>query len=154
MFQLLVSYNGWEEGGDTILTSRIYIKPGVNPDQMVMTDGKLDLSKVSRVPAVLMAEIEGPGPQIARLAYINQLALGPRETAIQYSFDTTVPGINNANLQKHSAALGIKSPLNHTHWEVCSGDLFRVLLMVQQQNASSKFRATVFSTLGIDDQID
>lgn len=154
MFQLLVSYDGWEDSGDTIPTGRIYIKPGVHPDEMVMTDGKLDVSKLNRVPALLMAEIDGRGPQTARLAYINHVAQGPRETSIQYSFDTSVPGINNADLQKHSAALGIKSALNHTHWEVCPGDLFRVLLMVQLRNAGSKPRATVFSTGGIDDQDD
>ena len=154
MFQLLVSYNGWEDSGDTIPTGRIYIRPGVNPDEMVLTDGKLDVSKVNRVPAVLMAEIDGRGPQTARLAYIHHIAHGPRETSIQYSFDTSVPGIDNADLQKNSAALGIKSALNHTHWEVCPGDLFRVLLMVQLRNAASKPRSTVFSTAGIDDQDD
>ena len=101
-----------------------------------------------------MAEIDGSGPQIARLAYINHIVQGPRETSIQYSFDTSVPGINNPDLQRYSATLGIESALNHTHWEVCSGDLFRVLLMAQLRDAASKPRATVFSTAGIDDQDD
>jgi hypothetical protein len=154
LFHLLVSYDGWEDSGGTIPTGRIYIKPGVHTDELVLTDGVLDVSKVNRVPAVLMAEIDGRGSQIARLAYINHIAQGPRETSIQYSFDTSVPGINNADLQKYSTALGIKSALNHTHWEVCPGDLFRILLTVQLRNTASKPRATVFSTAGIDDQDD
>ncbi|MGV3628160.1 MAG: hypothetical protein ACO1PN_10790 [Betaproteobacteria bacterium] len=154
MFQLLVSYNGWDDSGDTIPTGRIYIKPGAHPDESVLTNGKLDISKVSRTPAVLMAEIDGPGPQIARLAYINHIAQGPRVTSIQYSFDTSIPGISNADLQKYAATLGIESALNHTHWEVCSGDLFRVLLMAQLRDAASKPRPTMFSTAAIDDQDD
>lgn len=155
MFQLLVSGNGWDDsGGDTFPTSRIYIKSGAHPDELVLTNGKLDVSKVSRVPAVLMTEIGGSGPQIARLANINHIAQGSRTTSIQYSFDTSVPGIHNADLEKYSAALGIEAALNHTHWEVCSGDLFRVLLMAQVRDAASKPRATVFSTAGIDDQDD
>lgn len=76
MFQLLVSYDGWEDSGDTIPTGRIYIKPGVHPDEMVLTDGKLDVSKVNRVPAVLMAETDGRGPQTARLPLRTDKVIG------------------------------------------------------------------------------
>jgi hypothetical protein len=154
MFQLLVSFSGWEDSGDTIRTERIYIKSGRDPDEAVMTDGKLDVSKINRVPAILTAEIDGQGPQTARLAYINHIAPGPRETSIQYAFDASVPGIDVSDLQKHSAALGINYALNHTHWELCAGDLFRFLLTVQLRNADSKARATVFSTAGINDLED
>ena len=154
MFQLLVSYNGWDDSSDTISTGRIYIRPGQDPDDAVLTGGKLDVAKVNRIPAVLMAETEGTGPQTAKLAYINHIAQGSRETSIQYTLDTSIPGIDNADLQKYTSVLGIESPLNHTHWEVCSGDLFRVLLMAQQRKAASLPRATVFSTAGIDDQDD
>ena len=154
MFQLLVSYNGWGEGGDTSPTGRIYIRPGEHPDEMVLTEGRLDVLKLGRVPAVLMTEIDGRGPQIARLAYINHIEQDPRVTSIQYSIDSSIPGIDNADLQRNLVTLGIKSALNHTHWEVCSGDLFRVLLLAHLRNASSKPRATVFSTAGVDNQDD
>ena len=154
MFHLLVSYDGWEDGGDTIPTGRIYIKPGKQPDDAVLTDGKLDVAKVNRLPAVLMAEIGGNGSQTARIAYINQIMHNGRDTSVQYALDTSVPGIDNADLQKYSAQLGINSALNHTHWEVCQGDLFRTLLTVHLRTVNSRPRATVFSTDGIQDQED
>lgn len=154
MFNLLVSYSGWEDSGDTIPTGRIYIKPGEQPGESVLTDGELDVSKVNRIPTVLMAEIDGNGPQTARLAYINQIVKGSRDTSVQYSLDANMPGINNSDLQKYATRLGIKYALNHTHWEVCAGDLFQVLLMVQLGTVAIRHRASVFSTKGIDDQED
>jgi len=152
MFHLLVSYNGWEDGGDTIPTGRIYIKPDERPGSLVLANGKLDVSKVNRIPAVLMTEIGGSGPQTARIVYINQIVDNGRQTSLQYSTDTSVPGIDNADLERFSAQLGIKYALNHTHWEVCEGDLFRVLLMSQLRSAATKPQATVFSTAAIQDQ--
>ena len=154
MFHLLVSYSGWEDSGDTIPTVRIYIKTGERPGEAVLTDGKLDVSKVNSLPAVLMAEIDGSGPQIARLAYINQIVQNGRDTSVQYSLDANIPGIDNSDLQKYSAMLGIKYALNHTHWEVCPGDLFRMLLMVQLRSTANNTRAAVFSTEAVNNQTD
>jgi hypothetical protein len=154
MFHLLVSYKGWKEGGDAILTGRIYIKANEGPSDVVLTNGKLDAAKVNSLPAVLMTEIGGSGPKAARIAYIQQIVDNGRDTSIQYSTDARFPPIDNADLQKFSAQLGIRHPLNHTHWEVCQGDLFRIMLMVQLGNAAARPHATVFSTAGIDDQQD
>lgn len=151
MFHLLVSYDGWEDGADTIPTGRVYIKAGEHPDDAVLTDGKLDVSKINRLPAVLMSEIGGSGPQIARLAYIHQVIQSGRDTSVQYSFDTHFPGIDNLEIQKQSAMLGTRYALNHTHWEVCPGDLFRMLLMVQLRQLP-KSRSTVFSTEAVNNQ--
>jgi hypothetical protein len=153
MFHLLVSYEGWKDGADTIPTGRVYIKAGEHPDEAVLTNGKLDTSKVNRLPAVLMSEIGGGGPQTARLAYIHQVVQNGRDTSVQYSLDSNVPGIDNLDIQKYSAMLGTRYALNHTHWEVCPGDLFRMLLMVQLRH-TTKSRATVFSTEAVTNQTD
>lgn len=153
MFHLLVSYDGWEDGADTIPTGRVYIKAGEHPDEAVLTNGELDTTKVNRLPALLMSEIGGSGPQTARLGYIHQVVQSRGETSVQYSLDTHIPGIDNLDIQRYSAMLGTRYSLNHTHWEVCSGDLFRILLMVQLRHAT-KIRATVFSTEAVNNQAE
>src|SRR5688500_15940758 len=112
MFHLLVSYNGWAEASDTIPTGRIYIKADEPAGAVVLTDGKLDVAKVNRLPAVLMTEIGGNGPETARIAYINQIIDNGRETSIQYSTDSNLPLIDNADLQRFSAQLGVRYSLD------------------------------------------
>ncbi|MCL4799150.1 MAG: hypothetical protein KJ025_06155 [Burkholderiales bacterium] len=155
MFHLLVSYNGWKEGADTIPTGRIYIKADERPGSEMLTAGKLDTAKVSMVPALLVSETTGTGSQKARVAYINGLTQNARDTTIRYLVDTTIPGVANSALEDFAGQLGItKTMLTHTHWRVCDADLFRVLLLIQQDNAAvaKPGGATVFSTAGIQDQ--
>ena len=154
---MLVSYDGWEEGADTIATGRIYIKADERPGSEMLTAGKLDIAKVSTVPALLVSETTGTGSQTARIAYINRLAQNARDTTVHYLVDTTIPGVANSDLEDFAGQLGIsKTMLTHTHWRVCEADLFRVLLLIQQRNAAiaKPGRATVFSTVGIHDQED
>lgn len=155
MFHLLVSYKGWEESADTIPTGRIYIKADERPGSEMMTAGKLDVAKVSTIPALLVSETTGSGSQTARVAYINRLAQNARDTTVQYLVDTTMPGVANSDLEDFAGQLGItKTMLTHTHWRVCDADLFRALLLIQQRNAAvaKPGGATVFSTAGIHDQ--
>lgn len=157
MFHLLVSYKGWEESADTIPTGRIYIEADERPGSEMMTAGKLDITKVSTIPALLVNETTGTGSQTARVAYINRLAQSARDTTVQYLVDTTIPGVANSDLEDFAGQLGItKTMLTHTHWRVCDADLFRVLLLIQQRNAAiaKPAGASVFSTTGIHDQED
>jgi len=157
MFHLLVSYSGWEEGADTIPTSRIYIKADERPGSEMMTAGMLDIAKVRTVPALLVSETTGRGSQTARVAYINRLAPNGRDTTIEYLVDGNIPGVANGDLEDFAGQLGItKMTLTHTHWRVCDADLFRVLLLIQQRNAAvaKPGSATMFSTAGIHHQED
>jgi hypothetical protein len=158
MFHLLVSSAGWADGGsDTIPTSRIYIKPGEKPDSLMLTDGKLDSAKVSRIPALFMTEIGGRDPQIARVAHITGVVSGARETTLRYVIDANIPAIPSADLGDFAGQIGVdKFSLSHTHWRVCDADLFRILFQVQLENSAlAKFPGpTVFSTDAINDQDD
>jgi len=157
MFHLLVTYQGWPDGGGSIPTGRIYIKADEAPGDAFLTDGKLDISKVSRIPALLVTETGGNGPQIAKVAYINRLVQGHRDTALQYAIDSSILPISNEDLEGFSSQLGIsKQTLSHTHWRVCDADLFRVLLLSQQKSAMGKSGTgpKVFSTDSIYQQED
>jgi hypothetical protein len=157
MFHLLVSAKGWEDGGDTIPTGRIYIRADDTSGKRMLTDGKLDIAKVSRFPALLMTETTGREPRIARVAHITSISSGARETTLRYLIDTSIPTISSKDLEDFVGEMGIdKFSLAHTHWCVCEADLFRIWLQVQQKNAASSKppKATVFSTDGIYDQDD
>lgn len=136
MYHLLVSYQGWPEGSGTISSSRVYIKASEAPGCYFYSDDKLDINKISRVPALLVSETNGSGSQFARVAYITHIAQGPRDTVVQYAVDTSIRPISNQDLECFSAELGLsKYTLTHTHWEVQDADLFKVLLRNQQKNA-------------------
>lgn len=143
MFHLLVAYGGWPEGGGSISTGRIYIKPNEEPGKFFLNEsGRLDAAKVSRIPALLMTEIGGDGPQLARVVHITSVVQGPTETSIQYVAESGIKPISNEDIENYAPQLGIsRGVLTHTHWEVKQADLFKVLLMNQQkaQPTSSVF---------------
>lgn len=156
MFHLLVSYEGWADGGGKIGSGRVYINPDEEPGSQFLTNGKLDLGKVGGIPVLLMSETTGREPRIARVAHITGVQQGPRETSIQYVIDTSVAPMCSDEFVDCTTQLGVRSSLATTHWEVCSGDLYRVLLLIQRKKAErAKLpTATVFSTASVYDQDD
>jgi hypothetical protein len=138
MFHLLVSYAAWPEGAGSIGSSRVYIYPNEAPGNIFLKDGKLDLAQVTKIPALLVHEIGSTAPQMARVAHITNVTQGPRETAIQYAIDNSIRPISNSHLEAFASQLGVtKSVLSHTHWTIKDVDLFKVLLMNQQKNATT-----------------
>ena len=149
MFHLLVAFRGWPDSGGTLRTSRIYIKPNEEPGREFFTNGKLDISQVSRLPALLVTETGVDGPP-ARVAHITRIAQDESETAIQYAIDSSIPSISNEDLVNYSVQLGIdKYTLTHTHWRICEADLFKILLLNQQKY---KILPKVFSVDAIHSQ--
>lgn len=150
MFHLLVAYNGWPDGAGSIPSSRIYVRADEAPGSSFLKDGKLDIARISTIPALLATETGGDGPQLAKIAYITGIAQGPRETAIQYTIDGSLRPISNADLKSFSPQLGLsKSTLTSTHWAILDADLFKVLLVNQQRKA---IVPTVFSVDSINQQ--
>lgn len=136
MFHFLVSFQGWPDGAGSIPTGRIYIKPDEAPGNAFLSNGQLDIDKVSKVPALLVNETGGRGPQFAKIAYITSLNQGPRDTAIQYAVDSSIAAISNEEFEMYTDHLGIgKRALTHTHWSVCNADIFKIFLVSQQKRA-------------------
>lgn len=138
MFHLLVTFQGWPDGAGSIATGRIYIKPDEEPGSAFLKADKLDIAKVSRIPALLVSETGGPGPQLARIAYINNVVHGSRDTAIHYTIDNSIQPISNKDLETFAAQIGLgRFTLTHTHWRVYEADLFKILMLNQQKKALS-----------------
>lgn len=136
MFHLLVAFQGWPDGAGSISNGRIYIKADEEPGRSFLKDGKLDISKVGKIPALLVTETGGNGPQFAKVAYITGVTQGPRDTSIQYAVDSSIRPISNDDLASFSAQLSpSRYTLTHTHWAIHDADLFKILLLNQQKNA-------------------
>jgi hypothetical protein len=150
MFHLLVAYEGWPDGAGSIPSDRIYVRADEAPGSSFLKDGKLDIARISTIPALLVAETGGDGPQLAKIAYITGVTQGPKETAIQYAIDGSLRPIFNVDLETFSAQLGLsKTTLTHTHWAIKDANLFKVLLIIQQRKA---IVPTVFSVDSINQQ--
>jgi hypothetical protein len=138
MFHLLVSYQGWPDSGGTLSNGRVYIRPDDPVGGMFYTNGQLDVAKIKELPALLVTETGGDGPQYARVAHIINLTQGRSETSIQYAIDHSISPISNAELEGHAAELSLgRFGLSHTCWRVCDVDLYKLLLHNQQKRAVS-----------------
>lgn len=133
MFHLLISSSGWPDVGGTMGNNRIYIGQRKPLGSTFYSNGNLDITKVAKIPALLVTEPGGKGDQIARVAYITSLTRGNKETTIQYAFDSSISPISNRDLEKYSAELRLGSfGLSHTCWDLCDVDLFKLLLRNQK----------------------
>jgi hypothetical protein len=135
MFHLLVAYGGWKEGGDSILNSRIYIKRD-NPLQQpfLNNDGTLNMHRIREIPALLVAETGSDTQQLARVAYINNIRKGSKDTEIEYAIDNSIHPISNRDLDGFNLS---RFSLTHTCWTLNEADLFKGLLLNKQNNALS-----------------
>ena len=139
MFHLLVSLQGWSDSGGSMSNSRIYIRPDREPGSSFYTNGKLDISKVNNIPALLITEPGGSGPQFAKVAHITSITQGLKETAIKYVIDSSIPPISNNDLEDYATELSLGNfGLSHTCWALCEVDLFRLLLLNQQKNTKNQ----------------
>jgi hypothetical protein len=138
MFHLLVSYQGWPDGGGTLSSGRVYIRPDDPVGSQFYSNGQLDLTKIQEIPALLVTETGGSGPQFARVAYITNIIQRHSEISIQYAIDNSISPISNAELEGHPVELGLgRFGLSHTCWRVCEVDLYKLLLQNQQKRALS-----------------
>lgn len=136
MFHLLISYSGWPDTGGRMSNGRIYLRPDASPGSEFYSNGKLNINKVNKIPALLVSEPGGDGEQFARVAYITSITPGTKETSIQYAIDNSIAPISNSDLEKYSTELRLGGfGLSHTCWDLCEVDLFKLLLRNQQNNA-------------------
>ncbi len=138
MFHLLVSYQGWPDSGGSMSNSRIYIRQDQEPGSLFYTRGKLDISQINNIPALLVTEPEGTGSQFAKVAYITNITQGHKETTIRYAIDSSITPISNSDLEGYATELKLGNfGLSHTCWDLCEADLFRLLLLNQQKNTNT-----------------
>jgi hypothetical protein len=128
MFHFLVSYNGWAEDADSIDLGRCFEYTSDELLRLYKPRNQIDLQKIRDLPALLVSEVDGSGPQVARFAKITGARVDGRLLHFDYVVDSGIPQISNQKLQALERELGIDSfEFSRTHWSIKNADLFRVL---------------------------
>jgi len=128
MFHLLVSYSGWADDSDSVHLSRCFEYTSDELERIFKPNNQVDLQKIKEIPALLVSEIGGTGPQLARAAKITNTWIDGRELHFDYSLEVGIPPIANQKLQDLQRELGIDSfEFSRSHWAIKAADLYKVL---------------------------
>lgn len=128
MFNLLMQYQPWAEGRDTISLGRLL----EHTDHDVadrFKDGEAPLLfKLIEHPCLFMRE--GTDDQIARVGTISRARVVGNDVAFEYALDPAVPPLANRIIFANKTDFNISAnfEFSRNHWAVKDIDLYRVLL--------------------------
>lgn len=129
MFNLVVKWNPWAEGRDSIPRSRAFEYTEQQLVDRFEPQSQLDLAALSRLPTLFVEETQGRGDEVARVGTITRATIHGRDILLEYVYDPLVPPLTNNLLKNFAPELGIQEfEFTRTHWAVKDADLFRVLL--------------------------
>lgn len=147
MFNLIVSFNGWQPNSDSFGVGRLLEYTDSDLVQRFMPNNVLDLTAVSRLPTLFMAETQGAGDQLAYVGTITDIKLVGTQFKIEYAFDADIPPIPNSSLAKMARELEIDDfEFCRTHWAIKNVNLYKVLLRNLSQELPSPKLFRVVST--------
>lgn len=134
MFNLLVKGNGWQEGRDRFIESRIFEYTDDYLVQKFTDIGQINFDSLKSLPALFIEETFKDGAdQVAHVGRILDVMRSGKELLMEYSFDSSIPPLSNESLMSFSDELGIQGfEFSRTHWAVKDVDLFRVLIRHMQ----------------------
>jgi len=133
MFNLLVKFQPWAEGRDTIPGGRAFEYTDSSLVNRFKPGGQLDLVALSALPTLFVQESSGQQDQAARVGTISRIRDNGGNLVIDYSYDLSVPAIPNRILQQFARDLDIEDfEFSRTHWAVKDTDLYRALLRYAQ----------------------
>jgi hypothetical protein len=130
MFNLLVSGDGWAEGGrDTMPVGRVLEYTADDLSERFSRAGAPDLEAMMRLPCLFLAERGGDAAQLATVGTIVRARVTGRDIVLEYTFDAAVPPIPNQRLEQLREDFEINgAEFTRTHWAIKDVDLFQVLL--------------------------
>jgi hypothetical protein len=129
VFNLLVKFNGWAEGRDSILAGRVFEYTDDALINRFKPDGQIDLAALSALPALFLQETSGQRDQAGRVGRITRARISGVNIALEYAYETDVAPILNSALHDCANELDIADfEFSRTHWAVKDRDLYRVLL--------------------------
>lgn len=128
MFNLLVRAGGWADTRDTMPASRAFEYTDSVLTAQYKPDGRLDLRALASLPTLFLPETSSGNEQPARVGAISRARLSGGDVSLDYTHDSGVPLLTNAQLKSFAAELDIEdSEFHRTHWAVKDADLFQVL---------------------------
>ncbi|MEE4302194.1 MAG: hypothetical protein V2J24_22330 [Pseudomonadales bacterium] len=134
MFHLLVSYGGWDDATDSIDIGRCFEYTEKELLDRFKPGGVIAVDQLPSLPALIMSETGGSGPQIARIGRIYRAWVVGKELRFEYGIDDSLPQLSNDAVEELSRQLGIDDfEFHRSHWAIKSADLFQVLLRSHQK---------------------
>ena len=129
MFNMIVKYNAWADGRDTISAGRVFEHTEDHLVAQFKPNGHLDFLSLVALPTLFVQESSGQGNEVARVGTITRARLLGSNVTLDYAYDLGIPGIPNRVLQGLAGDLDIDDfQFSRTHWSVKDTDLFRVLV--------------------------
>lgn len=126
MFSLVVLSGEFPDKKCVIYNDRVFSFTSKKMKARFMPDGNVK-STVRNMPAVFMSE-SFEGTEIARVGKITGIKKSGIGYELEYYFDSNIPGIPNAHLEKLAGKLGIEDfEFHRNHWAVKEENLFEVL---------------------------
>lgn len=128
MYQLIVSFGGWEAPSGNISKSRMLTYTEQSLIELFSPADTFKTEYFFPTPALFCTEIDGTGEQLGRIGYINHISNSGREVNFRFLLDPSFAPISLSHLKTLSAELNIANfELRNTHWSVKDIDLFKVL---------------------------
>ncbi len=129
MFNLLMQYQPWEPGRDTVAVGRLFEYTGTEVSrQFKAGDGSPLLARLMEYPCLFMRE--GIDDQVAHVGYITRAKVSGSDIAFEYNLDPEVPPILNSTIYANKISFDMPEPFefSRSHWAVKDVDLYRMLL--------------------------
>jgi hypothetical protein len=128
MFNLLMQYQPWAPGRDTVSPGRLFEHTDREITGQFRDGDNILLNKLIQLPCLFMRE--GIRDELAYVGAITRARISGNEIAIEYTFDLDIPPLLNSTIfgRKIEFDMGHDFEFSRTHWAVKDVDLYRVLL--------------------------
>ena len=129
MFNLLVKYESWGDGRDSMPLGRMFEYTDDSVIAKVKPDGKTDYDALMRLPCLFVEESSGSDTQVARVGTIIRIRPAARDVTIDFTYDAGIPAMPQRLLHSLSRDFEIADfEFSRTHWAVKESDIYRALL--------------------------
>lgn len=140
MFNLIVSGGLENDRRGSIMSERVFEHTPDELEARFKPGGKLDISALMSLPTLFMEE--GTVDEVAGIGWLTRIDLIGSDYRLQYSMDTDVPRMTNADIYELASDLKMDNfEFHRNHWAVKDVDLFHVLY---RHKLRKRARPTVF----------
>jgi hypothetical protein len=129
VFNLLVKYEPWGEGRDSMPVGRILEYTDEALVERLKPNEQLDVETLIALPCLFAEESNGSANQVARIGNVYRARRNGPDLTFDFSYDQGIAPIPQDVLRNHAAEFEMADfEFSRTHWAVKDSDLFRILL--------------------------
>lgn len=129
MFNLLVRYEPWGDGRDSMPIARILEYTDSSLVEKFKPGGQLDIDALIALPCLFAEETSDSANQVARVGTVYRARRNGTDLTIDFHYDQSIAPIPQEVLRELAADFEMADfEFSRTHWAVKESDLFRILL--------------------------